>query len=78
MHLLLAATVAAGFSNYPSFVEPNQRIEALIDKGPIIEAIVRCETGTGIIAISKYEGFFCTADFTCFKTLKPAIARTCR
>lgn len=77
MNFLLAAATT-GFIYYPGFTEPGQPIEALIDKGPIVEMIVRCEHGTGIIAASKYEGLFCTADFTCFRTLRPALARTCR
>jgi hypothetical protein len=40
--------------------------------------IVRCDAGTGIIAISKYEGLFCAPDMRCYSTLKPALARTCR
>jgi hypothetical protein len=77
MGLLLAAATT-GFIYYPGFVEPGQRVEALIDKGPIVEMIVRCRTGTGIVAVSKYEGLFCAPDFTCYSTLKPALARTCR
>lgn len=78
MSVLLALAVAAPFNLYPGFDDPGQRIEALIDKGPVVEMIVRCERGTGIIAISKYEGLFCAPDFSCYPTLKPALARTCR
>jgi hypothetical protein len=78
MSLLLAAAAAAHFNYYPGFIEPGHRVDALIDKGPIVELVVRCKVGTGIIAISKYEGLFCAPDFTCFSTLRPAIARTCR
>jgi hypothetical protein len=78
MHLLIAAAAAAHFNYYPGFEAPGQRIDAIIDKGPIAELIVRCPVGTGIIVVSKYDGLFCAPDFTCFKTLKPAFAKTCR
>jgi hypothetical protein len=78
MRFLIVLAAATHFNYYPSFHEPGQRVEALIDKGPIAELIVRCAKGTGIVAVSKYDGLFCAPDFTCFKTLKPALARTCR
>jgi hypothetical protein len=41
-----AAAVATSFTTYPAFEDPTARIEAIVDKGPIAELIVRCNNGT--------------------------------
>ena len=74
----VAATASGVFTDYPVFVKPNVRIEAITDRGPIDELIVRCGTGSAILAYSKIERVFCTPSRGCTPELETAIARTCR
>jgi hypothetical protein len=76
--LLAAAAVAASFNAYPAFDDPTARIEAIIDKGPVAEMIVRCDKGTAIIAASWLEKTYCAPDFTCYASLEKAISRSCK
>ena len=73
-----AAATLAGFNYYPGFVEGGARVEAIIDRGLIAELVIRCERGTGIIAVSKIERTFCTPKFHCVRSLEQAIRETCR
>lgn len=66
------------FSDYPAFVKRGVLVEAYTDLGPIIELIVRCPTGTGIMSYSKSERLFCSSKFKCTVTLMSAVADTCR
>ena len=38
---------------------PIPRIEAMTDRGPIVEIIVQCPAGTGIMTYSRMEKRFC-------------------
>ena len=75
---LVAAAAAGSFTDYPAFVNPNVRIEAILDRGPINELIVKCPGGSGILSYSKVERLFCTPVSGCTPDLKKALARTCR
>lgn len=76
--LSLSTVAAASFTDYPAFVRPGVRIEAVVDRGPIAELIVRCPRGTGILSYSKVERTFCTPDWRCGQGLDRAIGRLCR
>lgn len=75
---LLAAAAAGTFTDYPVFLKPQARIEAVLDRGPIAELIVKCPEGTGILSYSKVERVYCTPVRGCTPDLKTAIVRTCR
>lgn len=73
-----AATSLSGFNYYPGFEKDGVVVDAIIDKGLIAEVVIRCERGTGIIAVSKIERTFCTPAFRCHKSLRQAVEETCR
>lgn len=76
--LSLGVVAAASFTEYPSFVRPGALVEAIVDRGPIKELIVRCKDGTGILSYSKIEKTYCTPDWRCGPGLDRAIGRLCR
>lgn len=65
------------YSDYPAFVNKNVLVEAYTDLGPIVEMIVKCPTGTGIISYSKVEKLYCSSKLDCFTGIYAAVARTC-
>ncbi len=69
--------LAAIYSDYPSFVKRGGVVEAYTDRGPIVELIVRCPAGTGIVSYSKLEKLYCSSKLDCYSGLKAAVARTC-
>lgn len=76
--LILAATATTTiFSDYPGFVDPTAAVEAYFDRGPILELIIKCPEGTGIVSYSKIERLFCSSKRDCFASLKSASKRTC-
>lgn len=81
---VLAAT-SAGFTTYPAYQrrlltrpEAAARVEAIVDRGPISELIVRCPRGTAIISYSKYERLFCAPRGGCGASLASTVRRACR
>ncbi len=70
--------LAATFTLYPGKNTPDARIEAITDRGPIKEMIVRCPVGTAIITYSPVERLFCTPQMHCTADMNSVIARTCR
>ena len=80
MNTLLLASISAGsvFSLYPGFIEPKFDIQMVTDKGPVLEMVISCHPGEGIISFSKIDRAYCVPDATCYSSLKPAMARLCR
>lgn len=74
----IGVAAAAAFIEYPVFVQPDAQVEAVVDRGPIKELIVRCPRGSGILSYSKIERTFCTPDWRCGPGLEDAIGRLCR
>lgn len=70
--------LAAIYSDYPAFLKRGGVIEAYTDRGPIVELIIRCPAGTGIMSYSKIEGLYCSSKFNCTAQLTVAVADTCR
>ena len=70
--------LVAIYSDYPAFLKRSGVIEAYTDRGPIVELIVRCGDGTGIMSYSKIERLYCSSKLKCTTTLKSAVADTCR
>ena len=69
---------AAGLTDYPGFSRPHAQVEAIIDRGPIQELIVKCGAeGTAIISYSKLDRRFCTPRLQCDPSLRAVVARTC-
>jgi hypothetical protein len=75
---MLSPAPTTRFSDYPAFVKPNAVVQAYTDKGPIVEMIVRCPEGSGIMSYSKIERLYCSAKHTCFLQLREAVSDTCR
>jgi len=80
MKLFLLASLSAGniFTIYPGFIEPKIDIQAVTDKGPVLELIIACRPGEGIISYSKPDRLYCVPDATCYSSIRPAIAHLCR
>jgi hypothetical protein len=70
--------LTAIYSDYPAFLKRAGVIEAYTDRGPIVEMIVRCPVGTGIMSYSKLERRYCSSKFKCSTTLTSAVTDTCR
>ena len=68
---------AAIYSDYPAFTKHGGSIEAYTDQGPIVEMIVRCKRGTGIISYSKIDHKYCSSKWRCSASREAAIANTC-
>ena len=77
---LAAAGLAmtAIYTDYPAFLKRAGVVEAYTDRGPIVEMIVRCPVGTGILSYSKLEHLYCSSKFKCTAELQVAVASTCR
>ncbi|MGQ0672745.1 MAG: hypothetical protein ACT4N2_07700 [Hyphomicrobium sp.] len=75
--MIAVAAAAGNFVDYPGFLHPGARIEAVLDRGIIAELIVKCPQGSGIVSYSKAEKVFCTPHGGCTPSIKKAIARTC-
>lgn len=88
LDLMSVVLVASNFTTYPAYGDSlsgmrgplpgRARIEATIDKGPIIELIVRCPVGTGIISYSKLERVYCSSKHKCDERITTAVSDTCR
>lgn len=78
MQAILAAVVLAGtFTIYPGSALPDQEIEAVTDRGPILEMIVRCRSGAAIISYSKLEKVYCDPRLVCSESRESVIRRAC-
>jgi hypothetical protein len=88
MDEIAAALIAVNFVAYPGLGDRNiaspppanaqPRIEATIDKGPIVEIIIRCRDGSAIISYSKIERLYCSPRMRCVKSLEATVTETCR
>lgn len=66
------------FSDYPAFLGRGGIVEAYTDRGPIVELIIRCPVGTGIMSYSKIERLYCSSKHNCSPALRTAAEDTCR
>ncbi len=67
-----------GFRYYPSFVQQEAVIETAHDKGLMVEFVVSCPVGWGIITLSKVENLYCLPDHSCTGNMRSAIGRLCQ
>lgn len=72
--LILAATV---FSDYPGLVRPGNDVEARIDRGLLVEFVVRCPGGTGIVSYSRGDHCYADSRLRCHATLSAARSAVC-
>lgn len=78
MHPILAVLlVASTFTIYAPSSKQLPHIEALTDRGPIVEMIVRCRVGTAIVSYSKIEKLYCGPRGACSRDRDAVIARLC-
>ena len=75
--LFVALATNTPFIEYPAFVLDRPQIEAVTDKGPILEMIVRCKTGTAIISYSKIERVYCDPRLSCARDRNAIARRAC-
>ena len=75
---IAAVALAGGFTLYPPPQATKPRIEAITDKGPILEMIVRCPVGSAIISYSKVERLFCGPRLTCGPDRATIVRHACR
>lgn len=76
--VLSTAATTSLYSDYPGFVHPRAVVEAYTDKGPILELIVKCPGGAGIMSYSKLERLYCSSKHKCFTSLRTAVRDTCQ
>lgn len=78
MHITVAAALlASNFTVYPGPNYGQPGVEAITDRGPILEMIVRCPAGNAIITYSKIEKLYCQPNLACSRSMKSVIKRSC-
>jgi hypothetical protein len=75
--MAISYAMAAIFSDYPAFLKRGGVIEAYTDRGAIVELIVRCKVGSGIISYSKADKKYCSSKMHCSTSRDAAITDTC-
>jgi hypothetical protein len=78
-----AAAPRNEFRYYPAFTDQSWRasrsgIEMATDKGLVVEFVVRCPKGVGVMTYSKLENVYCSSGHQCMASLDDAIRSTCR
>lgn len=73
-----ASAQQRGYIHYPAFDRPGGRVELAHDKGLIVEMVVRCRRGAGIVTFSRVEGLYCGPDHRCATSFRQAADRLCR
>lgn len=74
---LTMTLLAATFTLYLRDPEELPRVEAITDRGPILEMIVHCRTGAGIMTYSKLEKLYCSPRWRCDRDPDVVIASLC-
>ena len=90
---LILAIATAGFTTSPGFGDkvapaaplapaPTQmqqglKIEAIVDKGPTVEMIIRCGPNSAIVSYSKIEKLYCSPKLACDPLLARMLETTC-
>lgn len=75
--MTLLAVAAVSFSDYPGALSRKSPVEAVIDRGLVVEIVVRCGAGAGILTYSKADRRFCDSSLRCHSGLKAAREATC-
>lgn len=77
LSMVAAVAAASVFSDYPGVRNANTAIEAIIDKGLVVEMIVRCDHNTGIVTYSRADRRYCDSRLRCHASLRAARRATC-
>lgn len=77
-NLIMVAAAAGAFTFYPPIQSQPPRIEAITDRGLMLEMIVRCPRGTAVVRYSKVEGLFCGPQHRCSGSREEALRSACR
>jgi hypothetical protein len=75
---VISTAAHSGFAGYPSFgdtLPTAPQIEAVIDKGLIVELYIRCDRGIAIVTYSKVERAYCGPRHACSQS-RPGAARS--
>jgi hypothetical protein len=85
--VLTLTLLTANFTAYPAFgdrgiavprkAERSGRVEVTVDRGPIVELIVRCPSGTAIISYSKIERLYCGPKHRCNRQINRVVTEAC-
>ncbi len=75
--LIATATAAVAFSDFPGALSNRSTVEAAIDRGLIVELVVRCGSHAGMLTYSKVEKRFCDPALRCHARLADARRATC-
>lgn len=68
-----ARPAASGFVD----ATPLYGVEAVVDRGPVSDVVIRCAKGRAIVSFSKAEKVFCTPKGGCAADLSPIALRAC-
>jgi len=66
------------FTIYPGFLNPEARVQVATDKGPVVELVIACKPGEGIMSFSKVEKLFCVPDSSCYRNFNTAYRKLCQ
>ena len=76
--LATSLQLSTGLTDYPRAAVGTAVVEAVVDRGPIQELIVRCPAGKAILSYSKVERLFCGRGAGCGRDLPTVVQRVCR
>jgi hypothetical protein len=74
---LITALLATNFTLYLGPNNATPQIEAITDRGLILEMIVKCSSGNAIITYSKVEKVYCGPRRACSGNQATVIQRAC-
>jgi hypothetical protein len=87
LSVVATSVIVANFTGYPAFgdrgvvmphkIESQPRVEATIDRGPIVEMVIRCDSGTAINSCSKMDRRYCSPKHLCDRSIATVLAKTC-
>ena len=75
--IAVAAAASLAYTDYPGALSRSSPVEAAIDRGTVVEMIVRCGDGAGIMRFSKVERLFCDPKLRCHAKFAAAHRATC-
>ena len=77
MFIFIALGMMTPFTIYPGGSAGLEPIEAITDRGPILEMIIRCRNGSAIMSYSKLERLYCSPKLYCSGDRDDIIRRSC-
>ena len=78
MSVSLFFALSAGiFTIYPGFIDPQAKVQVATDKGPIVELVIACGRGEGVMSFSKIDRKFCIPNSSCYNSFSVAYVELC-